>query len=395
MATTKRITGNFQGPEAQEQAFAPLSNVKKKQVTPATEPTLNMPNQKARRLTGNPQDYTKNLAHGIAAPKGRPTLQPETQSDTSIRFSKHSGPEINFPLDGAQSQQLRNSNAVSPFLPVDPRVCVQPDFLPKPTHPGDQGFWQEFEQIIDFQIARRNDADPGDFVDLPKIFADFDIHQAAEAVRADFPTHWPTALTQQFLSEGAKIDPSIIPPRSQDDFVNGPVLLARMIGWAVSEVSPSAFACKWKEGRARPESVAWAVQSGQLAAPQAIKDKIASLNLQSPEDFTAYDEGCPRHPSWPAMHSAASCASLYLAVLLDLSPEQITEARRLDFAVAQFRSVAGVHYETDNRAGLALGQEVMAKRLPEILKEFGASEEAVKAKIEQVRHDWFAYEAKS
>ena len=44
-------------------------------------------------------------------------------------------------------------------------------------------------------------------------------------------------------------------PIFQDDFVDGPVLLARIIGWAVSEVSPSAFACKWAEGRARPETV--------------------------------------------------------------------------------------------------------------------------------------------
>jgi hypothetical protein len=86
---------------------------------------------------------------------------------------------------------------------------------------------------------------------------------------------------------------------------------------------------------------------------------------------------------------------LYLAVVLDLTPEQIKEARRLDYAVATFRSVAGVHYDTDNRAGLTLGQEVMARQLPDYLAKFGADPEKVRAKIAQVRHNWFAYTAKA
>ncbi len=80
---------------------------------------------------------------------------------------------------------------------------------------------------------------------------------------------------------------------------------------------------------------------------------------------------------------------------MDLSPEQIAEARKLDYAVATFRSVAGVHYDSDNRAGLALGQEVIAKQLPEVLARFGADPAAVRAKIEKVRHDWFKYDTNS
>ena len=95
------------------------------------------------------------------------------------------------------------------------------------------------------------------------------------------------------------------------------------------------------------------------------------------------------------MHSAASSASLYLAVLLDLIPEQIAETRKLDYAVASFRSLASVHYESDNRAGLALGQEVIAQQLPEVLKRFGADPDKVRAKIKKVRQDWYAYEAKT
>ena len=329
---------------------------------------------------------------GLSPVTVRMNAEKPATANKPFRFSKHSGPEINFPLTPSQAAKLANSNAVSPFLESDKRVVVSPTFLPPPTHPGDPGFWKEFEDIVDIQVARRNGDVAADVMDLPKIFEGYNMEEASQAVRADFPSKWPTALTEQLLAEGAKIDRSIIPGKTNAEFVDGPVLLARIIGWAVSEVSPSAFACKWSQGRARPESVAWAVKNGELEAPAHIKAKVDAMNLTSPEDFTAYEEGSPRHPSWPAMHSAASCASLYLGVLLDLTPEQLEETKKVDWAVAKFRSLAGVHYDTDNRAGLALGQEVIAKQLPEVLKRFGADPEAVRAKIEKVRHDWYTYD---
>ena len=350
-----------------------------------------------------PQGFTPDSGVG-AASSNRTGLnaislqidQPKTVKDPStFRFDKYDGPPVTFPLTPDQALKLRNCNAVSPVLPSDPQVHVHADFLPKPTHPGDEGFWGEFEEIIDLQVARRAGGQASQMLDVPKVFEGYSMDEAAQAVRADFPSKWPSALAEQFLSEGAKMDASIVPQRTQADFVNSTVLLSRTIGWAVSEVSPSAFACKWSEGRARPESVAWAVHTGELDAPQEIKDKIAALKLTKPEDFTAYKRAHPRHPSWPAMHSAASSASLYMAVLMDLSPEQIAEAQKMDFAVATFRSAAGVHYDTDNRAGLALGQEVIARQLPDYLAQFGADPDAVRAKIEKVRHDWFAYQGKA
>ena len=72
------------------------------------------------------------------------------------------------------------------------------------------------------------------------------------------------------------------------------------------------------------------------------------MNLRSQFDFTAYAEGSPDHPSWPAMHSAGASASLWIAVVADLTPEQLCQARRLDYAIAFARTVAGVHYPDDN-----------------------------------------------
>ena len=91
------------------------------------------------------------------------------------------------------------------------------------------------------------------------------------------------------------------------------------------------------------------------------------------------------------MHSAASSASLYLAVLLDLTDAQLAEAQGLDCAVASFRTLAGVHYESDNMAGLSIGQEVIRRELPGYLQaRYGSDPDVVTAKINSViaAHDW-------
>ncbi|MFZ9887553.1 MAG: hypothetical protein ACO3JL_08625 [Myxococcota bacterium] len=310
----------------------------------------------------------------------------------TLRFAKHNGPEVRFPLSAEDAEALRNSNAVSPFLPTNPRVLVAPTDLTTPTHPGDPGYFAELERIVDMQLVRRSGNDVtavlGDRV--PKLFAGYSLDKAAEAVHADLPSEWPSALLKQFLSEGAKFDKSVVPQLSQADFVNTVVTTQGVLAMATAAVSPSAFACKWHEGRARPEEAIWAIHRGELAGvPESLKAKVAALNLDRPESATAYPEGSPRHPSWPAMHSAASISSTVLATLLDLSDEQLAEARNLDFAVASFRSVAGVHFESDNVAGLQIGQAAVEQWLPDFLAQCaGADPEVVRAKLAKVRYDW-------
>ena len=243
-------------------------------------------------------------------------------------------------------------------------------------------------------------------LELPELFATFTMEKAAQEVRNDFPTHWPTELAKQFLkpSEETTMDPTIVPQMSKGVFVNRQVLLSRVIGWAVSTVSPTAFACKWKYGRARPEELAWAVHKQSCTLPDSddvdinnIRTDIENMGLVSATDFTAYDEGSPNHPSYPAMHSAASSASLFFPVLMKLSQTQINEARKLDYAVATSRSFAGVHYPSDNLAGLAIGQQVVADALPGMLQGMGFGERNVAAaiaKIETHKHNWFVWEAR-
>jgi len=123
--------------------------------------------------------------------------------------------------------------------------------------------------------------------------------------------------------------------------------------------------------------------------PRDVVADIKNLGLSKQSNFTAYPEGSPLHPSWPAMHSAGSSASMWLPVVLNLTKKQLCEAMLLDYAVAFGRTVAGVHYYDDNMAGLKLGQGILSKKLPDHLaNRFGSNKENVEKKIEQVRFDW-------
>jgi len=141
-----------------------------------------------------------------------------------------------------------------------------------------------------------------------------------------------------------------------------------------------------------------AIQAGTLSfVPPAIGKKTKELHLTSnAHDFTAYPEGAPRHPSWPAMHAAASGMSFWLSVVLNLTPQQQCQVKLVDHAVAWGRTVAGVHYEDDNTAGLDMGQEVVARLLPEHLANtYGSDLTTVQAKVDAMRFSWKEFDMKN
>mmetsp|Transcript_19848 Transcript_19848/g.29226 ORF Transcript_19848/g.29226 Transcript_19848/m.29226 type:complete len:486 (-) Transcript_19848:159-1616(-) len=285
----------------------------------------------------------------------------------------------------------------------------------RPTHPDDRTsverdiFWMEFEEIVALQYLRNRGVLSRKIFPVHPLFSDTEtIDDSAQRVRADFPTDFPTALFKRFASSngGVTLDPLIFEQCSYkgSEFVNGPVAIGEIIGWAVRTVSPAAFASKWYVGRARPEEVAWEISQGgrtPFDVPSDIQSSIHEMNLTSAADFTAYEEGSPVHPSYPAMHSAASSASTWMAVVADLTDDQKAEARLLDYSIAYYRSMAGVHYASDNRAGLALGQKIMNNKLPGYLADkYGCSPETrlaimtrVLNKIEALNEelDWATY----
>eukprot|EP00591_Stephanopyxis_turris_P016500 CAMPEP_0195539804 /NCGR_PEP_ID=MMETSP0794_2-20130614/50239_1 /TAXON_ID=515487 /ORGANISM="Stephanopyxis turris, Strain CCMP 815" /LENGTH=412 /DNA_ID=CAMNT_0040673857 /DNA_START=61 /DNA_END=1299 /DNA_ORIENTATION=+ len=340
--------------------------------------------------------------------------------DPEIRFEKFGfpegeEPEIQFPISESDATLLRSKEGpVSVVLPED--GCADIDYdgleaslveagLYPPTHPEDEAFWDEFEEVVNVQHylkTKKNnpcmtDPLPKVMPRVPQFWRGFDILDAAEAVHDEFPGIYHNQMIANWLSEGSLTPNNVVIPKfSSPDFINGPVLLSDMIGHAIRMVAPCDFAIKWSVGRARPEEIAWKITRGELDVPQDkahITQVLDDMNLNSATDFTAYPEGCPRHPSWPAMHSAASAASFWLDVTQNLTEDQLCEARILDYSISYARTVAGVHYRGDNIAGLMVGQELIAQQLPEYLEgEYGADPDIVRDAIERSKYNWANFE---
>ena len=262
----------------------------------------------------------------------------------------------------------------------------------RPSMPKDgEVFWSELEEIAKIQILRRNNG-PTPFT-LPKIWENFTIGEVAEAVNGEYPGYWQGVQLQSLWKEKMKFDTSIFPFHSVNDF--GLFIRCTALNtWAINLICPATFLLKWEVGRLRPEEAAFQVARGLFNdVPDSLQQLIDSMYLKTPEAFTAYPKGSPLHPSWPAMHSSSSIFSLWLAVVGDLTDAQYCELLRMDYAVAMARTVAGVHYPTDNIAGLNLGQRMVAAALPGYLyREYGIDQEVVRAKIRSLRFDWRTYD---
>lgn len=261
-----------------------------------------------------------------------------------------------------------------------------------PPFPGEELFWEEMTEVVDIQLARRAGADSP--FPLPAVWDGKSIDDVAEAVNDEYPGFWQQRLLETFWGEGLSLDYNIIPFHSNNDFIGRVVRLAELNTWSVSLVSNPNFLLKWTVGKLRPEEAAFQIAKNLMTGvPEDLQEKVDSMGLVEPEHFTAYEVGSPTHPSWPAMHSAASAASLWLAIVANLSPEQYCQALLTDYAVAFARTVAGVHYRSDNIAGLNLGQELVANALPDYLAtKYGADKAAVEAKIAGLRFDWATFD---
>jgi len=191
-------------------------------------------------------------------------------------------------------------------------------------------------------------------------------------------------------------DYSVIPRRSISQFLHGITMLSELNSWSTRVVGPHSFGAKWHVGRARPEEIVWAIKndySHKLSVPYDIRKMAKKFRISCAEAFTAYKEGSPTHPSWPAMHSAASSMSFWLQIVLNLTPRQLCEAKKVDYAVAFGRTVAGVHYEDDNIDGLNLGQFIVSQEIANHLNTTypGSDMTRLMDKLKTSRFDWNKY----
>ena len=395
----------------------------------------------------NIQDSTQCIIPGI--PPNRPIRRPEgvdvghqedLDNDLGLRFNKMPlmedvdqrnivdgyfpfGPDDYYPMSFSDATIVRElTKSVSVIHPKDCTLCKVAGLSPeeligaskvKITYPSSDPtstYWDELWEVIVVQLHRLDGKSVEDLMKLPEIWSNYDMNHVAEAVHDEFPGIHHSSHIQRLFGPGglhksyqrncpscAGIDGNIIPLPSNDEFLRGAVMLADISTWAIGVVGPPNFAVKWFVGRPRPEEVVWEIYNDRITESDGVPGYIVQtvkqrFTLSKKEDFTAYPEGSPTHPSWPAMHAAASAASLWMAVVMDLTHEQWCEIKAMDYAIGYARTVAGVHYYTDTIAGLNIGQEVLTRLLPGYLQEkYGSDPAVVAAKIERVRFDWNDY----
>jgi membrane-associated phospholipid phosphatase len=271
-----------------------------------------------------------------------------------------------------------------------------------PSSNSSNPYWQELREVVELQAIRleNEDTPASEIMPLPQLWSNYTLRNVTDAVHLPILGTHHLALLVEFNKAGLEIDETILPTRGARDFIGREIRLTDLASWAIGEVAAVNFWLKWTVGRPRPEEVAWLIATGNLTqadgVPGDIVEAINSMELASPENLTAFPEGCPPHPSWPAMHAAASGMSLWLPVVAKLSQEQYCQVLLLDYAVSFGRTVAGVHYPDDNIAGQNFAQEFISRALPRMLaRRYGADRELVRNKIAQYRFDWNTFDASS
>jgi len=276
----------------------------------------------------------------------------------------------------------------------------------EPDHPASNNtapYWGKLREVI--KMRQKNDTQPGstelsDVMQLPLRWKNFTVYDIGEAVHDEYPSLHQAEYIEDLIGLGKygqiEFDNKALKQRSGTRFLRGIIALADLHTWSVGVVAPHNFGAKWYAGRARPEEVAYKVSTGEIKeeyVPVDIFTAIKDMGLTKATDFTQYPEGSPMHPSWPAMHSAASNISFWLQVIMNLTPRQLCEAKKVDYAVAFARTIAGVHYPDDNIAGLNMGQEIVTRALPAHLDiKYDSNKQYIKKKVQEKRFDWREYD---
>jgi len=331
-----------------------------------------------------------------------------------MRFDKGVNGNITYPIINQSTiDNLPNLDIVSVFSKDNPRVIIDPTDIIFPSYTEDNSLWEELTDVARLVYLAKNDVKLGKtkeviksidhILDPENPFCSRTIQQyynvktykdGAMLVRNDYPLHILSSLSEFLLKRGAKVR-NILPSVSFKRFTDSIVLSSHVIGWAVHTVSPNAFASKWYHGRPRPEEVIYAWANGDVTVDPMYSKQLENFVdmaevLSDPRKFTLYSEGCPNHPSYPAMHGAAAGAGLLLPVLFDLTEAEEEEVRRTVLNIAMFRDVAGVHYESDSLMGIQLGEMVIEQALPGFLETYGANRSEIEDLISIKKRVWIS-----
>jgi len=150
-----------------------------------------------------------------------------------------------------------------------------------------------------------------------------------------------------------------------------------LINRAATTALRAAWYHKWRVHRQlRPEEFGYEVDrlySGRVTryegapAPELFASELLTL-VQAKQGnvllSSAFPEGCPTHPAFPAGHStiAGACATIMKGLFredYELAGSRLgSEINKLAHNIAMGRCAAGVHFQSDNEAGLLLGEKL-------------------------------------
>lgn len=324
---------------------------------------------------------------------------------------------LDFPMTQEQIDEGKLKSYHSVFLPDNERVLFHPNKYPKPLMPEDgASFWSDFlEVVVRVDHARKKTT----FKNLPEelkkelmpegVFSDNDYlpevfksvygikstYDLAMLVKADWPTDIMNKAAGWLYSKGYKERDFF--SHKYTRFTDGRVLLARLIGEVIHEVSPTCFAFKWYYGRPRPQEVAQAWAAKTIDAPKGIDVAIANMIgnkrqaiAKDSNKFPMYPH--PPHCSLPAMHAAVAAIQILMSVWFKLDDYGFSQMKKVGACTSLGRDFGGVHYRNDSLFGMKLGEDCVAVILPKLLEKHGVKDvDMVKEVIAEHRTDWTAH----
>jgi len=177
---------------------------------------------------------------------------------------------------------------------------------------------------------------PSDIFAIQGLF-EHDPQGLAEVVHMDSPSDMPKMLLKWLTNPmyGQNVN---VKTHTKDyiNFLETIPNVEEQIGDGVKRALYKAFRMKYYFGAERVEE-RWSAQTG-------LDGKL----------LTAYDEGCPNHPSAPAGHASAAAGGTVSLIkeVKELSNYQLKNILDTAYSWAMFRSLAGVHDAMDNILGL-------------------------------------------
>ena len=278
-----------------------------------------------------------------------------------MQFKKGTqGNDIVYPLTQEQLDNMEPCRLVNP--------CVGENFGYK--IPDSFDVMESYKEVLKVRLDVLNGKFPHWFMEKYYPFKDFDYKPRlpeplvreglslfdtvglANVVHMDLPSQMPNACLRYLLSEGNNVKAWT---SDRINFLETVPFVQEQIGDGIKRSLIKAFKMKYYFGVPRPEEVF---------------ESELDLNGIS---LTAYSDGCPNHPSFPAGHASAAVGGItsLLKEFNELDYQTLHTILDAAYFWAMFRTFAGVHYAEDNILGLMANgfQKYMEK---DIVKKYKA-----------------------